>query len=68
MKELPDHVLWLVDGNNSRHVRRYEFKPFTLGDAETFYDYHEDGTLDYDTAVTVRVEEDAVLGIIGRLV
>lgn len=68
MKELPDHVLWLVDGDNSRHVHRYEFKPFAPEDVATFYDYHEDGTLDYDSAVTVRVEQDPDLGVIGRLV
>ena len=68
MQELPEHVLWLVDGDNSRYVNRYEFKPFTLDDVVTFYDYHQDGTLDYDSAVTVRVTEDATLGIVGRLV
>ena len=68
MQELPDHVLWLVDGDNSRHVHRYEFKPFAVGDVETFYDYHADGTLDYDSATTVRVAEDDLLGVVGRLV
>lgn len=68
MQELPEHVLWLVDGDNSRYVNRYEFKPFALDDVVTFYDYHQDGTLDYDSAVTVRLTEDATLGIVGRLV
>lgn len=68
MQELPDHILWLIDADNSRYIHRYAFKPFTLDDVETFYDYHEDGRLDYDSAVTVRVTEDATLGIVGRLV
>jgi len=68
MQELPDHVLWLIDGDNSRYVHRYEFKQFALGDVATFYNYDPDGYLDYDTAVTVRVTEDPLLGLVGRLV
>lgn len=67
-QELPDHVLWLLDGDQSRYVHRYEFKPFTVDEVATFYDYTPDGTLDYDTAVTVRVTEDPLLGVVGRLV
>lgn len=68
MKELPDNVLWLQDADNSRYVNKYERKPFALGEVATFFDYDEDGGLDYDSAVTCRVEEDEVLGLIARLV
>lgn len=68
MQELPDHVLWLIDGDNSRYVHRYEFKPFVLEDVATFYNYDPTGYFDYDTAVTVRVTEDPLLGLVGRLV
>ena len=68
MQELPDHVLWLIDGDNSRYVHCYEFKPFALDDVATFYNYDPNGDLDYDTAVTVRVTEDPLLGLVGRLV
>ena len=68
MQELPPNVLWLVDGDHSRHVHRYEFKPYAVGDTATFYDYDPNGALDYDSAVTVRVEEDPTLGVVGRLV
>jgi len=68
MQELPDHILWLIDGDNSRHVNKYERKPYELGDVATFFDYSPEGGVDYDSAVTVRVVEDEVLGIVGRLV
>ncbi|OAV44492.1 hypothetical protein [Lewinella sp. 4G2] len=67
-KELPDHVIWLVDGDEGRYVHQYEFRPFAIGDVATFYDYHEDGTFDYDSATTCRVERDAVYGEIARKV
>ncbi len=65
-KELPNNVLWLEDGDNSRYVHRYEFAPYALGEVTTFYDYAEDGSLNYDTAVTCRVEQDDVYGEIAR--
>ena len=68
MQELPDNLLWLVDGGQSRYVHKYERQPFGLGDVATFFDYDPDGGLDYDTAVTCRVVEDEVLGVVGRLV
>lgn len=68
MQELPDNLLWLVDGGQSRYVHKYERQPFELGDVATFFDYDADGGLDYDTAVTCRVVEDEVLGVVGRLV
>ena len=67
-QELPDHVIWLVAGEDSRYVRRYEFKPFSLGEVATFYNFEEDGSLDYDTAVTCRIESDPDLGMIARMV
>lgn len=68
MQELPDNLLWLVDGDQSRYVHKYERQPFAPGDVATFFDYDPAGDLDYDTAVTCRVVEDEVLGLIGRLV
>ena len=68
MQELPENVLWLEDGDRSRYVHRFEFKSFTLEEVATFYDYDPEGQLDYDSAVTARVTEDPVLGMIGRLV
>lgn len=67
-QELPPNVIWLEDGDNSRYVRQYEFKPFSIGDVGTFYDFHADGTLDYDSALTCRVEEDLVYGEVARAV
>lgn len=67
-KELPDNVLWLQDADEGRYVHKYDFKPFELGEVATFYDYHEDGTHDYDSAVTCRVERDPILGEIARKV
>jgi len=68
MKELPENILWLQDADNSRYINKYERKAFELGEVATFFDYDEDGYLDYDSAVTVRVVEDEVLGLVGRLV
>ncbi|MEO0732456.1 MAG: hypothetical protein AAFZ52_06450 [Bacteroidota bacterium] len=68
MQEIPDNVIWLEDGDQSRYVHKYERQPFAVGDMATFYDYHADGTLDYDSAVTCRVVEDVLLGVIVRLV
>ncbi|TXF91544.1 hypothetical protein FUA23_02270 [Neolewinella aurantiaca] len=68
MKELPDNVIWLEDAGNSRYVNKYERKPFEEGEVSTFFDYDPDGGIDYDTAVTCRVEHDEVLGLIARLV
>ncbi len=68
MPELPDNVLWLEDADRSRHVHKYERQPYALGEVATFFDYDPEGGLDYDTAVTCRVVEDAFLGVIARLV
>ncbi|WP_020570049.1 hypothetical protein [Neolewinella persica] len=68
MQELPDNLLWLVDADQSRYIHKYERQPFALGDVATFYTYDPEGHLDYDSAITCRVVEDEVLGVIGRLV
>ena len=68
MKELPDNILWLQDADKSRYVNKYERKAFELGEVSTFFDYDEDEGIDYDSAVTVRVVMDEVLGLVGRLV
>lgn len=68
MEELPDNVIWLEDADHSRYVRQYDFKPYTIGDVATWYDYDPEGGLDYDTAVTGRVEEDALYGEVVRRV
>lgn len=68
MKELPENVLWLEDAGNSRYVNKYERKPFIIGEVATFFDYAPDGGIDYDSAVTCRVVEDEVLGLVGKLV
>ena len=67
-QELPDNVIWLVDGDDSRHVHKYERQAYALGEVATFYDFNPGGELDYDTAVTCRVERDPLLGEIARLV
>lgn len=68
MKELPDNILWLQDGDNSRYVNKYERRAFEVGEVATFFDYDEAGGIDYDSAVTCRVEEDDLLGLVARLV
>lgn len=72
MQELPENILWLEDGDRSRHVHKYERRPYEAGEVATFYDYDPaDATgaaVDFDTAVTCRVTEDETLGLIGRLV
>ena len=65
-QELPENVIWLVDGDNSRYVHKYERQAFALGDVATFFDYHADGRLDYDSALTCRVTEDPVYGEVAR--
>lgn len=67
-KELPDNVVWLVDGDEGRYIHKYEFQPFKVDEVATFYDYHEDGTFDYDTATTCRIEKDALYGEVARKV
>jgi len=67
-EELPDNVIWLVDGDEGRYVHKYEFQPFQVGDTATFYSYHADGTFDYDSAVTCRIEKDDTLGDVARLI
>ncbi len=68
MPELPDNVIWLEDAGQSRYVHKYERQSFAVGDVATFFDYDPEGGLDYDTAVTCRVIEDEVLGLVARLV
>lgn len=68
MEELPDNVIWLEDADRSRYVHKYDFQPFETGEVATFYDYHPTGFLDYDSALTCRVVEDAVLGPVARAV
>ena len=67
-QELPDNVIWLRDGGSGRYVHKYERQPYRIGDVATFYDFNEDGTLDYDSAVTCRVEADELLGEVARKV
>ena len=67
-QELPENVIWLRDGDQGRYVHRYDFRPFEVGEVSTFYDYHEDGTFDYDSAVTCRVEADELHGEVARKV
>jgi|AntRauTorckE5430_2_1112549.scaffolds.fasta_scaffold00202_4 hypothetical protein len=68
MKELPDNVLWLEDSGSSRYVNKYERKSYELSEVATFFDYDPDGGIDYDTAVTCRVIQDEILGIVARRV
>lgn len=68
MPELPDNVLWLEDADRSRYVHKYERKPYEEGDVATFFDYDPENGLDYDTAVTCRVVNDELLGLVARLV
>lgn len=65
-KEIPENVIWLEDGEHSRYVHKYERQPYALGDVATFFDYHEDDRLDYDSAITCRVVEDLVYGEIAK--
>lgn len=67
-QELPENVVWLVDGDEGRYVHKYEFKIYEVGEVATFYDYHEDGFFDYDTATTCRIERDEVYGEVARKV